>query len=99
MGQRTMETDIAKETSILAQRFADIASQASDEKKSYAEKLEGASDDTIFKYLLLSALVAHDSYVMYAKTNIYKRYATFNDMSIKITIISEYLFSWERGKC
>jgi len=49
--------------SALAKLFASQAEAASKEKKNYADKLEEAEGDAIFKYLLLISVASLESYV------------------------------------
>lgn len=47
----------------IAKVFADTAAKAQADKKSYAEKLEGATGDDVFKYILLINVSALEGYV------------------------------------
>lgn len=50
-------------SSPLAQKFTEVADKASEEKKDYTGKLEGADGEEVFKYLLLVDLSYLEGYV------------------------------------
>jgi hypothetical protein len=53
----------AQAVGTIARFFAEAAEKAAQDKKTYAEKLEGAKGDEIFKYILLINVSAMEGYV------------------------------------
>ena len=62
MGDSTNRV-IGRASELLAQRFEQQASDASEQESKYREELQGAEGEEIFKYLLLTNMAALQGYV------------------------------------